>query len=49
VIHKGKLVAQGPLAELRAGIGVGKTLEEIFLELVGAEKAQITTLDWLAE
>ena len=48
VIHKGKLVAQGPLAELRAGIGVGKTLEEIFLELVGAENVQAPTLDWLA-
>jgi ABC-2 type transport system ATP-binding protein len=48
VIHKGKLVAQGPLAELRAGIGVGKTLEEIFLELVGAESAHSPALDWLA-
>jgi ABC-2 type transport system ATP-binding protein len=48
VIHRGKLVAQGPLAQLRAGVGVGKTLEEIFLELVGAEKARTLTLDWLA-
>jgi ABC-2 type transport system ATP-binding protein len=56
VIHKGKLVAQGPLEQLRnreglllsAGIGAGKTLEEIFLELVGAEKARTPTLEWLA-
>ncbi|HWC77835.1 MAG TPA: ABC transporter ATP-binding protein, partial [Blastocatellia bacterium] len=48
VIHKGKLVAQGPLSELRAGVGVGKTLEEIFLELVGAETEQTHKLEWFA-
>ncbi len=48
VIQRGKLVAQGPLAELRAGIGSGKTLEEIFLELVGAGTTGAPALDWLA-
>jgi ABC-2 type transport system ATP-binding protein len=47
VIHRGRLVAQGPLAQLRAGVGVGKTLEEIFLELVGAEEARASALEWL--
>jgi ABC-2 type transport system ATP-binding protein len=48
VIHRGRLVAQGPIAALRAASGVGKTLEEIFLELVGAEKGRDPILDWLA-
>ncbi len=47
VIHKGKLVAQAPLAELRAGVGVGKTVEEIFLDVVGAEKQVAPTFEWL--
>jgi ABC-2 type transport system ATP-binding protein len=48
VIHKGKLVAQGPIEELRLGVGVGKTLEEAFLELVGAESAHTPALVWLS-
>jgi ABC-2 type transport system ATP-binding protein len=48
VIHKGRLVAQGPLAELRAGVGVGRTLEELFLDLVGAEDSAGPELGWLA-
>jgi ABC-2 type transport system ATP-binding protein len=48
VIHRGRLVAQGTVAELRAGTGVGKTLEAIFLELVGAEQAGLPALEWLA-
>jgi ABC-2 type transport system ATP-binding protein len=48
VIHQGKLVAQGPLEQLRAGVGVDKTLEEVFLELVGAQATQAHTLDWFA-
>jgi len=48
VIQRGRLVAQGPLHELRTGAGVGKTLEEIFLDLVGAEQAATPGLDWLA-
>jgi ABC-2 type transport system ATP-binding protein len=49
VIHRGRLVAQGPLADLRAGKGVGKTLETIFLELVGAEQASLPAMEWLAQ
>ncbi len=48
VIHRGRMVAQGAIAELRAGAGGGKTLEEIFLELVGAESANHARLEWLA-
>lgn len=48
VIQRGRLVAQGPMQELRAGVGVGKTLEEIFLDLVGAERAAAPAMDWLA-
>jgi ABC-2 type transport system ATP-binding protein len=48
VIHKGKMIAQGSLGELRAGVGVGRTLEEIFLELVGASGAMTHSLDWLS-
>ncbi len=47
VICKGKLVAQAPLAELRAGVGVGKSVEEIFLDVVGAEKQVAPSLEWL--
>lgn len=47
VIHRGRIVAQGPMADLREGRGVGKTLEEIFLELVGAEAAALPALEWL--
>lgn len=49
VIHKGRLVAQGPMATLRAGVGVDRTLEEVFLDLVGAEKSGAPALDWLSE
>ena len=48
VIHQGRLVAQGPMDELRAGTGAGGTLEEIFLGLVGASEAEEATLDWLS-
>ncbi len=47
IIHKGRLVAQGPVEELRTGARLGKTLEEIFLEIVGASSAPTATLDWL--
>ena len=56
VIHKGRLVAQGSLDELRAGVtaaeGETMTLEEIFLSLVGAEGAvrpALEELSWLTE
>ncbi|HYN10377.1 MAG TPA: ABC transporter ATP-binding protein [Vicinamibacterales bacterium] len=48
VIHRGRLVAQGSLAELRAGASAGRTLEDLFLELVGAERAQAPSFGWLA-
>src|SRR6201984_2025789 len=53
IINKGKLVAQGSLEELRAGVssaeGRTTTLEEIFLSIVGqgADRAQIEELSWL--
>jgi ABC-2 type transport system ATP-binding protein len=54
IIHKGKLVAQGSLEELRAGIpgeeGDKKTLEQIFLSIVGqsgGEQARVEELTWL--
>src|SRR6187549_2101993 len=48
VIQKGRLVAQGPVADLRSASGGGKSLEELFLDLIGAEHAHAPTLDWLA-
>ena len=47
VIHKGRLVAQGPLADLRASAVGGQTLEELFLDLIGAERAAMPALEWL--
>ena len=53
IIHQGRLVAQGSIEELRAGVAgeEGKTtLEQIFLSIVGqsgAEQAQIEELSWL--
>jgi ABC-2 type transport system ATP-binding protein len=47
VIHKGRLIAEGPVAELRAGASGGRTLEEIFLGLVGAGELQKPALEWL--
>jgi ABC-2 type transport system ATP-binding protein len=55
IIHKGRLVAQGSLQELRAGItgtdGSPMTLEEIFLSIVGrsgASQPNPGELSWLA-
>jgi ABC-2 type transport system ATP-binding protein len=54
IIHKGRLVAQGSLEELRAGVAGGTdgktTLEQIFLSIVGqggAERPQMEELSWL--
>jgi ABC-2 type transport system ATP-binding protein len=54
IIAKGRLVAQGSLEELRAGIageeGSKVTLEQIFLSIVdhgGAERPQLEELSWL--
>ncbi len=47
VIHKGRMVAQGPVGELRNGTGGESTLEELFLGLVGAGGAESPGLSWL--
>jgi len=47
VIHRGRLIAQGPLAELRQGAAAGRTLEELFLDLIGAGEADAPSLGWL--
>src|SRR5271167_3518984 len=54
IIHKGRLVAQGSMEELRAGVpgeaGEKKTLEQIFLSIVGqsgAEQSRLEELTWL--
>jgi ABC-2 type transport system ATP-binding protein len=47
VIHRGRLVAQGSLPELRAG-APDASLEERFLELIGADHTPMPRLDWLA-
>ena len=48
VIHKGRLVAEGPRAELGGG-GAGRSLEEIFLDLIGAEERETPALGWLSQ
>jgi ABC-2 type transport system ATP-binding protein len=55
IIHKGHLVAQGSLEELRAGVesqapamqGEKLTLEEIFLRIVGGTRPAERELSWL--
>jgi ABC-2 type transport system ATP-binding protein len=55
IINRGKLVAQGSLAELREGVeatgasgGAGKlNLEEIFLSIVGGTRSLDRELSWL--
>jgi ABC-2 type transport system ATP-binding protein len=47
VIAKGRLVAQGDIASLRAGGAAGATLEELFIRLVGGEAVTTTALDWI--
>jgi ABC-2 type transport system ATP-binding protein len=46
VIARGRLVAQGPIDELRRGAGGGRTLEELFIELVGGNRPH-AALDWI--
>lgn len=46
VIHRGRLVAQGALDQLRRETEAGQTLEELFIDLVG-EKTTEAALDWL--
>jgi len=45
VIHHGQLVAQGTLSELASS--AGKSLEELFLELVGGPGTDTLELSWL--
>jgi ABC-2 type transport system ATP-binding protein len=48
IIHRGRLVAQGPVEELRAAGGeAGQTLEELFLGVVGARTGDERELSWL--
>jgi ABC-type Na+ transport system ATPase subunit NatA len=47
VIHKGRLVAAGPIDALRAAEGA-ESLESMFLRLVGATDASATQLTWLS-
>ena len=47
VIEKGRLVAQGPIDELRAGAGGTQTLEELFIGLVGGDARTASALDWI--
>ena len=47
IIQHGRLVAQGGIEELRHGTEDGRTLEQIFLDLVGAEEDTTSSLDWL--
>jgi ABC-2 type transport system ATP-binding protein len=47
VIHKGRLVAQGPIDVLRSGVAGGETLEAMFLRVVGATESAASHLDWL--
>src|SRR5690348_13398114 len=54
IIHKGRLVAQGSIEELRAGVsgeeGSKTTLEQIFLSIVGQDGSQqpkLEELSWL--
>ncbi len=47
VIQDGRLIAQGSMAEMRRGAEDGRTLEQIFLDLVGAESESTSSLDWL--
>ena len=47
VIAKGRLVAQGPIEDLRAGSAGGTTLEELFIRLVGGDTRTPVALDWI--
>ena len=47
VIARGRLVAQGSMADLHAGAGGQGTLEEIFIRLVGGDRAAPQALDWM--
>ena len=44
IIHEGRLVVEGTVAELRTG---AETLEDIFVRVVGAERVGAERLEWL--
>ena len=46
VIARGRLVAQGPIERVRAGVGAARSLEELFIDLVGGERPA-ADLNWL--
>jgi ABC-2 type transport system ATP-binding protein len=48
IIHRGQLVAQGPIGELKTEDGRSGALEELFLERVGADADEDAALDWLS-
>jgi len=47
IIRKGKLVAQGSVADLRSAGIAGQSLEDLFLQFVGAEVTHAPSLPWL--
>jgi ABC-2 type transport system ATP-binding protein len=47
VIASGRLVAQGRVEDLRAGGGDGRSLEELFITLVGGDTKMPLALDWI--
>jgi ABC-2 type transport system ATP-binding protein len=47
VIVDGRLVAQGTIAEVRAGAAGSATLEELFISLVGGDRREPVALDWI--
>jgi ABC-2 type transport system ATP-binding protein len=47
VIADGRLVAQGPIQEIRAGAAGATSLEELFIGLVGGDARATATLDWI--
>jgi ABC-2 type transport system ATP-binding protein len=49
IIAGGRLVAQGTVDELRAGTAGARSLEELFITLVGADPKAAVALDWLGQ
>jgi ABC-2 type transport system ATP-binding protein len=48
IIHEGRIVAEGTMAELKTQTTDGSTtLEDIFVRLVGGERTKTGSLDWL--
>ncbi len=47
ILHRGKLVAQGPVAGLRGAGAETRSLEEVFLATVGVEDRGRHALEWL--